>query len=114
MLDMMKPTYDRPVEAIMIVRLDGGEEFEASEPDYAKFGYVNRETVLANWRTFVEDATGDNLLTEGSVLNPLWVALHQALNNPASLTDGSLAEIQAQIIQVAGDARAFRDQSREF
>ena len=31
-----------------------------------------------------------DLLSEDSVLNPLWPALHQALHNPASLTDGSM------------------------
>lgn len=92
----------------MIVRLENGEEFEATPEDFGKFGYVDKNTVLANWRAFVEDATGTDMLIEGSELNPLWVALHQALNDPATLTDGSLASTQAEIIALAGDARANR------
>jgi hypothetical protein len=93
----IEPTYDRPVPATMIVRLANGEEFEAKAEDFSKFGYVDRNTVLADWRAFVEDATGVDLLTEGSELNPLWVALHQALNNPGSLTDGSMGNTKADV-----------------
>jgi hypothetical protein len=98
----IEPTYDRTVAATMIVRLATGEEFEAGAGDFSKFGYVDRNTVLADWRAFVEDATGVDLLREGSELNPLWVALFQALNNPAALTDGSLASTQAEIIALTG------------
>lgn len=110
MTPMTDVTYPRPVKATMIVRLESGEEFEAAPDDFAKFGYVDKNTVLANWRAFVEDATGVDLLTDGSELNPLWVALHQALNNPATLTDGSLASTQTEIIALAGDTRAYRQQ----
>jgi hypothetical protein len=91
------PTYDRPVPATMLVRLANGEEFEAKPEDFAKFGYVDRNTVLADWRAFVEEAIGSDLLSEDSVLNPLWVALHQALNNPGSLTDGSMGNTKADV-----------------
>ncbi|ACL42058.1 hypothetical protein Achl_4107 (plasmid) [Pseudarthrobacter chlorophenolicus A6] len=94
----------------MIVRLESGEEFEATPEDFGKFGYADKNTVIADWRAFVEDATGVDLLREGSELNPLWVALFQALNSPAALTDGSLASIQAEIIALAGDVRAYRQQ----
>lgn len=98
----------------MIVRLANGEEFEAKPEDFAKFGYVDRDTVLSDWRAFVQDATGTDLLTDGSELIPLWVALFQALNNPSALTDGSMADTQAQIIALAGDARAFRSAGQAF
>lgn len=91
------PTYERPVTATMIVRLATGEEFEAKTQDFAKFGYVDKNTVLADWRAFVEDATGSNLLSEGSVLNPLWLVLHQALHHPGSLSDVSLDDTKADI-----------------
>jgi hypothetical protein len=100
--------------ATMIVRLENGEEFEAKAEDFDRFGYASKNTVIADWRAFVEDATGTDLLSEGSALNPLWVALHQALNNPAALTDGSLASTQAEIIALAGDARAYRAAAQEF
>jgi len=53
-----EPTYDRPVAATMIVRLANGEGFEAQAEDFSKFGFVDRNTVLADWRAFVEDAIG--------------------------------------------------------
>jgi hypothetical protein len=68
-----EPTYERPVPATMIVRLANGEEFEAKAEDFAKFGYANKNTVLADWRAFVEDATGTDLLGADSELNPLWL-----------------------------------------
>lgn len=98
----------------MIIRLENGEEFEATPEDFGKFGYASKNTVLADWRAYVEDATGNDLLTEGSELNPLWVALHQALNNPAALTDGSMASTRTEIIALAGDARAYREAAQSF
>jgi hypothetical protein len=92
-----EPTYERPVPATMIVRLANGEEFEAKAEDFAKFGYANKNTVLADWRAFVEDATGTDLLGADSELNPLWLVLHQALNNPESLTDGSMGNTKADV-----------------
>lgn len=77
-------THDRPEPAtIMIVRLATGDEFEANAEDFDKFGYAHTDTVITDWRKFIEAAIGTDLLSAGSVL-PFWLALHQALNNPAS------------------------------
>lgn len=92
-----EPTYGRPVPATMIVRLANGEESEARPEDFAKFGYADRNTVPSYWRAFVEDAVGSDLLSADSVLNPLWLVLHQALINPASLSDGSMRNAEAGI-----------------
>lgn len=105
---MTTPTYKRPVPAVMIVSLENGETFEPTPEDYAKFGYVHRNTVLADWRAFVEDATGTDLLSADSVLNPLWLALHQALNNPGSLTDGSMGNTKADIQELDRSLRERR------
>jgi hypothetical protein len=64
----VEPTYDRTVDATMIVRLANGEEFEAKAEGFAKFGYVDRNTVLADCRAFVEDSIASDLLSEDSVL----------------------------------------------
>jgi hypothetical protein len=93
----IEPTYDRPVPATMIVHLANGEEFEAKAEDFAKFGYVDRNTVLADWRAFVEDSIASDLLSEDSVLNPFWLVLHQTLNNPGSLSDGSMGNTKADV-----------------
>ncbi|HEX9085895.1 MAG TPA: hypothetical protein VF867_00025 [Arthrobacter sp.] len=111
---MTTPRYDRPVPAVMLVSLENGETFEPTAEDFAKFGYVDRNTVLADWRAFVEDATGTDLLSADSVLNPLWLALHQALNNPGSLSDGSMGNTKADIQELDRSLREYRNQERPF
>lgn len=91
------PTYERPVSATMIVRLANGEEFEAKAEDFAKFGYVDRDAVLAYWRNFVQDAVGADVLGEGAVLNPMWHALFVALNNPEQLPGASMDATRAEV-----------------
>ena len=97
----------------MIVRLATGEEFEAKAEDFDKFGYAHTDTVITDWRKFIEAATGTDLLSAGSVLNPFWLALHQALNNPASLTDGSMGNTQSDIQELDRGLRESRA-AREF
>lgn len=86
----------------------------AKAEDFAKFGYVDRNTVLAYWRDFVEDATGTDLLSADSVLNPLWLVLHQALNNPASLSDGSMGNTKADIQELERSLREHNAVTRDF
>lgn len=108
------PTYARPVPATMIVRLATGEEFEAKSEDFAKFGYVDPETVLTDWRTFVENAIGSDLLNADSELNPLWLVLHQALKNPSSLTDGSMNNTKADVQDIDRRIRDHKAKEAEF
>lgn len=105
---MTEVTYERPVSATLIVRLENGEEFPAKAEDMAKFGYVDKNQVLADWRAFVQDATGVDLLGNDSELNPLWIVLHQALNNPASLSDGSMDHTKADINVLHSNLRDAR------
>lgn len=98
----------------MIVSLENGETFDPTPEDYAKFGYVNRNTVLADWRAFVEDAIGTDLLSEDSVLNPLWLVLHQALNNPGSLSDGSMGNTKADVQDLDRTLRESRAAALAF
>lgn len=109
-----EPTYDRPVAATMIVRLANGEEFEAKADDFNKFGYVDKNTVLADWRAFVEDAAGSDVLSADSVLNPLWLVLHQALHNPRSLSDGSMDNTKVDVQDMDRSLREARDAERPF
>lgn len=111
---MTEVTYERPVPATLIVRLDNGEEFPAKSEDLAKFGFVDKNQVLADWRAFVEDATTVDLLGENSELNPLWLVLHQALFNPASLTDGSMDLTVAGVREIDAKLRRVRAAEQEF
>ena len=103
------PTYERPVSATMIVRLANGEEFEATDEDFAKFGYVQKDKVITDWRSFIEDATGKPLLNADSDLSPFWVALFQAVHKPESLTDGSQDDTRGDISRIAAELRAYRE-----
>lgn len=57
---MPKPdvTYDRPVKATLVVRLDNadGEEWEATPEDLAKFGYVDRQEAYFLFRKHYAEA----------------------------------------------------------
>jgi hypothetical protein len=71
-----KVTYDRPVEAVLLVRLSNGEEWMAKPEDLAKFGYVNGPEAYLTWSKHVSGVlqaaealpTGD--LTDAAI-NPL-------------------------------------------
>ena len=114
MAPMTEVTYERPVPATLIVRLDNGEEFAAKPDDLAKFGYIDKNTVLADWRAFVEDATSVDLLDADSELNPLWLVLHQALHNPESLTDGAMSNTKADVQELDRRLREYSSAQREF
>lgn len=111
---MTEVTYERPVPAKLIVRLDNGEEFPATLEDLGKFGYVDKNTVLADWRAFVEDAIGSDLLSADSELNPLWIVLHQALKNPGSLNDGSMDNTKADVQELDRRLREHAASEKEF
>lgn len=111
---MTAATYLRPTPATMIVRLANGDEFEAKAEDFAKFGYVDPDTVLADWRTFVEKAIGSDLLSADSELNPLWIVLHQALKNPSSLTDGSMDNTKSDVQDIDRIIRTHKAKEAEF
>ena len=114
MVAMTEVTYERPVPATLIVRLENGEEFPAKAEDLEKFGYVDKNTVLADWRLFIEDATGSDLLGADSQLNPLWIVLHQALKNPGSLTDGSMGNTKADVQELDRRLREHAAAEKEF
>lgn len=51
-------TYDRPVKATLIVRLnnEAREEWEATPDDLAKFGYINKQDAYFLFRKHYADA----------------------------------------------------------
>lgn len=111
---MTEVTYERPVAATLIVRLENGEEFEAKAEDIVKFGYVDKNTVLADWRLFIEDAIGSDLLGANSELNPLWVVLHQVLHDPGSLSDGSMGNTKADVQELDRRLREHASMGKVF
>ena len=59
-----KVTYDRPVEAELVVKLNDGHTFPARPADYTKFGLINR---LGTYSLF--DTTLTRILTDNGLIN---------------------------------------------
>lgn len=77
---MSDPTYDRPVKATLLVRLENGEEWEATPEDLEKFHLVNR---LDAYMTFNRALT--KALTEQGLLGG---------DGPRDLTDTELNPVR--------------------
>lgn len=58
MASMTVPTasYERQIPAKLLVRLDNGEEFEATDDDLAKFGLIQQVAFVAQLRAFLNGA----------------------------------------------------------
>ena len=51
-------TYDRPVKATLIVRLDNGDEWEAGPDDWDRFGLGKRLDIYTRAERMLRDALG--------------------------------------------------------
>lgn len=96
-------TFDRPVEAKLIVRLENGEEWEAKRDDLAKFGYVERYEAYQHFRNALWQILNDaGLLDDGDALiraaiNPIRYLAEVASGQPEFLDHEDLAETRAQV-----------------
>jgi hypothetical protein len=54
----MPVTFDRPIPAKLIVRLENGDEFEPSKDDFDKFGLVNRLDTYVRFEQLFTEALG--------------------------------------------------------
>lgn len=107
----MGPTYERPIKAKLIVRLANGEEWEAQDGDYAKFGLV--KALHAYWEfsdrllRALQDhgGIGDDELT-ATALNPVRFLAETTLCHPDLLDHPEMAETYAEIGQIELALRA--------
>lgn len=97
-------SYDRPVKATLLVRLDNGEEWEATPEDMAGFGYVDR---LNAYGAF-DDHLRNLLIREGLIerrttearLNPLRYIAELAICYPDLLAHPDMAENNAEVVAI--------------
>ena len=47
------PHYDRPIEAKLVVRLANGEEWDATEKDFKKFGLIVGSKAYMRWHDWI-------------------------------------------------------------
>ena len=102
----MTTTYDRPVKATLIVRLDNGDEFEAGPDDLAKFGYVSRSGAYAAFNDYLAGILVDAGLIErhkditSARINDLRYIAELAICHPALLSHPDLASVNARIVEI--------------
>ncbi|WP_173056951.1 hypothetical protein [Phytohabitans houttuyneae] len=97
-------TYDRPVEATLIVRLANGDEWKAREEDLAKFDLVRRLDAYAAFddhlsKILHEAGLIQRELTEAQ-LNPLRYLVELAICHPDLLTHRDVAAVNAEVVEI--------------
>jgi hypothetical protein len=107
-----KITYDRPVNARLIVRLENGEEWNATPDDLTRFGLVRRLDAYGAFddrlRTLLDDAgLIDREATEAE-LNPVRYLVETAICYPELLDHPENVETWQQIVVLERALRASR------
>jgi hypothetical protein len=110
---MTEVTYERPVTATLVVRLDNGEEFDAKPEDAGRFGYIGKEALLADFQRFITDAIGKH--PKESEFAQLWNVLVVAVHNPEVLGHPEPMEpIKAELAHLDSWIKASRLAQTEF
>lgn len=83
----MEATYDRPAKAMLVVRLENGEEWEATDDDLTRFGLCQRGEAYSLFsRTLHAALQRENLLPTGRLtdayLNPIRYLVEVAVCYP--------------------------------
>lgn len=111
-----RPTYDVPVEARLVVKLDNGKEWEAKPEDLARFDLFNGlETywkLSDRLRDILRDAgqlTADQDLTEAAI-NPFRRFIELGLTIPEMLDHREMDETYEEIVAI--EQAILRDRAR--
>lgn len=91
-------TYDRPVKAALVVRLDNGDEWEATAEDIERFGYREKMAITRSLMDYERVHLGAELVNTG--LNPVRY-LYECLVNYDHLPLDIAADIKALIAHLA-------------
>lgn len=89
-------TYSRPVRARLVVRLDNGEEWDATADDVAQFGLLSPTEVNTRIIAWLQEHLGTRTLTETN-LNPLRYLYECAMNYSYMPDADTAAELRAVI-----------------
>lgn len=120
---MTTTTYDRPVPAKLVVHLDNGETWDATEEDLANFGYVSKFTAYRRFEqtlrtTLINAGLIDRKLTEAQ-LNPLRHLIEVALVHPEMLDHpehtgwSDVVEIERLLSEHAAELTTRQDTARQ-
>lgn len=97
-------TFDRPVKAALIVRLDNGEEFEPSPDDLRKFGLIRALDAYHAFDDHVSTKLREAGVIDRSIIeagtNPVRYLVELAINYPDLLTHPDNASINRQLIAI--------------
>lgn len=97
-------TFDRPVKAALIVRLDNGEEFEPSPDDLRKFGLIRGFDAYHAFDDHVSTVLRDAGAIDRSIIeagtNPIRYLAELAINYPDLLTHPETASINRQLVAI--------------
>lgn len=109
---MTEVTYERPVPATLIVRLENGEEFAAKPEDLAKFGYIDKNRLLEDVRGFIKVATQHEVTN--TAFAPLWNVLAIAALNRDNLHGPETQHLKDELCHLDSRIRGTRPDEREF
>lgn len=100
----MAVTYDRPVEATLIVRLANGDEWKAKDEDLERFGYAQRLGAYIAFQRHLTRILTDAGLIAGDLtkarLNPLRYLAELAIMHPELLEHPETAETDAEVVEI--------------
>lgn len=87
---MPNVTYDRPVDAKLVVQLSNGERWDATEADLKRFGLAERSEMYAAFDVALRDALTSNGVPVSDItdveLNPLRYLVEVVICYPDLLT----------------------------
>jgi hypothetical protein len=97
-------TYERPVEASLVVRLANGEEWKAKPEDLARFGYIQQADAYMAFQRHVttvllDAGLVDRELTEARI-NPLRYLVELAVMHPDLLQHPEIGDTNAEIVAI--------------
>jgi hypothetical protein len=109
-------TYDRPVKATLLVRLDNGEEWEPKPEDLAKFNLVDRHEAYMTFddhlRRILHDAGLIGRDITDAQLNPVRYLVELAVVCPDLLNHPDTAETDAEVVALERALEAMDPDAR--
>ena len=102
----MTVSYERPVEATLMVKLSNGEMFEASGEDLSKFGYIKKLDAYMNFNNHVDKVLREAGLLEDredltdTPITSLRYIVELACNYPELLDDPEIVDVNENIVKM--------------
>ncbi len=109
------PSYDRPTDATLHVRLANGETWEATPEDLDKFGYVKRLDAYMAFDDTIHEALNAAGLVGRDVtdarINPIRYVVETAVCHPSLLTHPEFRETVADLVEIERRLQATTEES---